>query len=102
MNHFNFKFSIFVDILQVLNLNFKVKEFGNFELSPCLSMQNTAVAYFVFLWLFILVQPEIDKSKELRKAASKTGVTGYLTCRAEGAPLVQFEWRKVNRIDKTK
>ena len=67
-----------------------------------LSMWNTAVANCVVLWLFILVQPEIDKSKELRKAASKTGVTGYLTCRAEGAPLVQFEWRKVNRVEEIK
>ena len=50
------------------------------------------------LYLFA-VQPEIDKSKELGKAASKTGVTGRLTCRAEGAPSVRFEWRKVS-IDK--
>ena len=43
------------------------------------------------------VQPEIDKSKELGKAASKTGVKGELTCKAEGNPTVDFEWRKVSR-----
>ena len=68
----------------------------------CIKVCRTLQLLIFFVWLFILVQPEIDKSKELRKAASKTGVTGYLTCRAEGAPLVQFEWRKVNRIEKTK
>ena len=45
---------------------------------------------------YVLVQPAIDKSKELGKAASKTGVKGELTCKAEGNPVVNFQWRKVS------
>ena len=46
---------------------------------------------------YVSVQPAIDKSKELGKAASKTGVKGELTCKAEGNPVVNFQWRKVGR-----
>ena len=39
--------------------------------------------------------PIIDKSPENSKAASEKGQTATLTCRAEGAPDITFNWFKV-------
>ena len=43
-----------------------------------------------------VVEPSIDSSPEFKKAASQTGRTGRLICRAEGAPTVTFQWQKVD------
>ncbi|KAK6173113.1 hypothetical protein SNE40_016632 [Patella caerulea] len=44
--------------------------------------------------LTVKYAPEIDKSRELSKAASNKGLTGQLVCKAEGAPKVTFQWKK--------
>ncbi|XP_052273577.1 nephrin-like isoform X3 [Dreissena polymorpha] len=44
--------------------------------------------------LTVKFTPEIDKAPEFNKAASQTGRTGRLICRAQGAPTVTFQWQK--------
>ncbi|XP_052804572.1 LOW QUALITY PROTEIN: nephrin-like [Mya arenaria] len=44
--------------------------------------------------LTVKFTPEIDKSPEFHKAASHTGKTGRLICRAQGSPSVTFQWQK--------
>ena len=41
-----------------------------------------------------LGKPEIDESPTLAKAASDKGQTGNLTCKAKGAPKVEFKWSR--------
>ena len=49
--------------------------------------------FTVVLW--VSDAPIIDKSPENSKAASEKGQTATLTCRAEGAPDITFNWFKV-------
>lgn len=44
--------------------------------------------------LNVKFSPVIDKAPEFNKAASQTGRTGRLFCKAEGAPTVSFRWQK--------
>lgn len=39
-------------------------------------------------------KPEIDTSPQISKAASNTGDTGRLVCRASGAPKLRFTWSR--------
>ena len=52
-----------------------------------------AIVFTVVLW--VSDAPIIDKSPENSKAASEKGQTATLTCRAEGAPDITFNWFKV-------
>ena len=42
------------------------------------------------------VSPEVDKSPVYRKSAAESGSTATMTCRASGAPDVDFTWFKVS------
>ena len=55
--------------------------------------------YIIFFCCIFAVTPEIDKSPEYNKAASQTGRTGKLVCKAEGAPTVAFKWQKVHTLE---
>nr|QRF78296.1 Nephrin [Novocrania anomala] len=48
--------------------------------------------------LLVKYAPEIDKSPMYAKAASDKGMTGKLTCRAKGVPVVEFTWLKGNTV----
>ena len=48
--------------------------------------------------LFITVGPIIDKSRQYAKAAGEHGHTIFMTCKATGAPDVNFRWKKVGFI----
>ena len=39
-------------------------------------------------------KPEMDTSPQIAKAASNTGDTGRLICRASGAPKLRFTWSR--------
>jgi hypothetical protein len=39
-------------------------------------------------------KPEMDASPQIAKAASNTGDTGRLICRASGAPKLRFTWSR--------
>jgi hypothetical protein len=39
-------------------------------------------------------KPEMDTSPQISKAASNTGDTGRLICRASGAPKLRFTWSR--------
>jgi hypothetical protein len=39
-------------------------------------------------------KPEIDIAPQIAKAASNTGDTGRLVCRASGAPKLRFTWSR--------
>lgn len=54
-----------------------------------LGNETTAPAY-----LLVKHKPDIDLSPVLAKAASNVGDTARLTCRAKGAPDVQFNWSR--------
>jgi len=41
------------------------------------------------------VSPEVDKSPMYQKAAAESGSTATMTCKADGAPDVEFLWSKV-------
>ncbi|KAL8624534.1 hypothetical protein ACOMHN_005836 [Nucella lapillus] len=47
--------------------------------------------------LIVKYAPVIDKSPENSKAASEKGQTATLTCKAEGAPEITFQWTKDNQ-----
>jgi len=42
------------------------------------------------------VSPEVDESPVYRKAAAESGSTATMTCKADGAPDVDFVWFKVS------
>ncbi|KAK7789814.1 hypothetical protein R5R35_001191 [Gryllus longicercus] len=46
------------------------------------------------IYLIVKYKPEIDTSPSIAKAASNTGDTGRLVCRASGAPAVRFKWSR--------
>lgn len=39
-------------------------------------------------------KPEMDLAPQLAKAASNSGDTGRLVCRANGAPALNFTWQR--------
>lgn len=47
---------------------------------------------FIIYTIIIPGKPQIDEAPSLAKAASDKGQVGNLTCRAKGAPEIEFSW----------
>ena len=47
---------------------------------------------------FSLAKPSFDDSPGIAKSASDKGQTGVLTCRAKGAPDIEFTWSRQGSV----
>ncbi|KAL3885782.1 hypothetical protein ACJMK2_025820 [Sinanodonta woodiana] len=60
----------------------------------CVADNGVGSAVTAEVELLVRFSPEIDKNLANAKAASVPGLTGRLSCKAEGSPQVSFKWKK--------